>query len=64
MRCELCLGTGKAFVSARPLRDGVSLAEWLAYMNKPCRDCGGSGIAHCCEGDQAQPEPPERERQP
>ena len=21
----------------------------------PCPDCGGSGIAHCCEGDQAQP---------
>lgn len=22
----------------------------------PCPDCGGGGIAHCCEGDQAQPE--------
>jgi hypothetical protein len=25
-----------------------------------CPDCGGSLIAHCCEGMQTQPEPEER----
>ena len=64
MRCEPCLGTGKAFIAERGVIGAFSFSEWLAHMNKPCRDCGGSGIAHCCEGDQAQPEPPERERQP
>lgn len=23
----------------------------------PCGDCGGTGFAHCCEGDRACPEP-------
>jgi hypothetical protein len=22
-----------------------------------CTECGGLGVLHCCEGDQAQPEP-------
>jgi hypothetical protein len=22
---------------------------------EPCGACGGSGFAHCCEGEQAQP---------
>lgn len=34
----------------------------------PCLECSGSGILHCCEGDQCQPppdtEPEEWERDP
>jgi hypothetical protein len=25
---------------------------------QPCPGCGGVGVVHCCEGLQAQPEPP------
>jgi hypothetical protein len=24
---------------------------------RPCEECGGAGLIHCCEGLQAQPEP-------
>jgi hypothetical protein len=33
-----------------PICNGISLP------GLPCVHCGGCGIAHCCEGDQAQPE--------
>jgi hypothetical protein len=25
---------------------------------RPCEECGGLGVLHCCEGLQAQPAPP------
>lgn len=28
----------------------------IIYEFKPCPDCGGTGIIHCCEGNQCQPE--------
>lgn len=43
MQCETCQGTGRAD------RYGY-LMPWLS-----CLDCSGSGIAHCCDGLQAQP---------
>ena len=38
MRCEICNGTGMQRVS------GVAV---------PCVECGGCGVAHCCDGLQA-----------
>jgi hypothetical protein len=40
--CEACHG------------DGFTL---VAGMVVPCGECGGSGIAHCCEGERPVPEP-------
>jgi hypothetical protein len=28
-------------------------------MGPPCQDCGGTGIAHCCDGLTACNDPPE-----
>lgn len=48
MRCERCKGKG-----------------WLVhdpYGNRlPCSDCGGCGVAHCCDGLTAANETPEPE---
>jgi hypothetical protein len=38
MRCEICNGTGMQRAS------GVAV---------PCVECGGCGVAHCCDGLQA-----------
>ena len=38
MRCEICNGTGMQRAS------GVTV---------PCVECGGCGVAHCCDGLQA-----------
>lgn len=48
MRCETCRGEGKRWWP----RDLGARGGYL-----PCDDCGGTGFAHCCEGDQACPEP-------
>lgn len=46
MICPDCHGSGIADPS-----------EWGdARLNCPCEGCGGSGIAHCCEGDSAMNE--------
>lgn len=42
MICEQCHGT-RLVVTAEAVR--------------PCEECGGLGVVHCCEGLQAQPEP-------
>jgi len=47
MRCERCRGDGWLLVPA-PTKFGLP-------EEVPCPECGGSGIAHCCEGDQTQP---------
>lgn len=45
MRCQSCYG-----------RDGIArLIDPVDYEIVTCMDCGGTGIAHCCEGEQAQP---------
>jgi hypothetical protein len=41
VRCEYCHGKGTVLTEGQP---------------QPCAECGGSGILHCCEGLQAQPE--------
>jgi hypothetical protein len=35
----------------------VGWPPWASEMVKaPCPDCGGTGFAHCCEGECAQPQ--------
>jgi hypothetical protein len=53
MLCETCRWSGRrGFVraprAAETDRDGGGMI--------PCPDCGGTGIAHCCDGICAQPD--------
>jgi hypothetical protein len=63
MRCETCGGTG----TTRRARDAgfdIGLRETgntktgnhAAPPVAPCYDCGGTGIAHCCDGICEQPD--------
>jgi hypothetical protein len=45
--CECCHGTGRIL---------ASICGDPPYPY-PCPNCGGTGIAHCCEGECAQPDP-------
>lgn len=38
MRCKFCDGSGLNKTAGRP---------------QPCKECGGCGVAHCCDGLQA-----------
>ncbi len=51
MKCEYCYGFG------RIVQSGYTRETAHAYPYKllPCRECNGSGISHCCEGEQCQP---------
>ena len=55
MLCETCRYSGRVgFVRAggpTPTDGGVD--DQAALI--PCPDCGGSGIAHCCDGICEQP---------
>lgn len=53
MRCETCQGSGKIEGAVRP--GDQAPTNSLATASLPCPDCGGSGIAHCCEGLREQP---------
>ena len=56
MLCETCRWTerpGFVRVAGRAGRDDP--ADMV-----PCPDCGGQGIAHCCDGICAQPDTPEQ----
>lgn len=55
MRCDVCLGTGWK----KALDDSVFGAMFC--WNKPCTECGGAGIIHCCEGLVEQPEEEKKE---
>ena len=52
MLCETCQLTGRpGFVhSPQPRNDGKEVMI-------PCPDCGGTGVAHCCDGICEQPGP-------
>lgn len=49
MICPTCKGERKQRVQV-PINNGGT-----AYLDAPCDDCGGTGIAHCCDGLQEQP---------
>lgn len=61
MRCEACRGTGWV---RHALPDPLPVAEEaqrpgqppvfieITAVHRPCRECGGSGWAHCCEGER------------
>jgi DnaJ-class molecular chaperone len=51
MRCETCRGTGRAIYQ---LRSG----HFVGVAGEPCRDCNGSGVVHCCEGERCSPDDP------
>ena len=52
MLCETCRWTVRpGFVRAPQSRDGDDHRDMI-----PCPDCGGSTIAHCCDGICVQPE--------
>jgi hypothetical protein len=58
MLCETCRHSGRVgFVraSASAPADG-RIGEQARLI--PCPDCGGSGIAHCCDGICEQPSAP------
>jgi len=50
MRCEKCQGTGKVKGIAC-FRTGQSIE-----VEMPCLECNGTGVGHCCDGLQEQPE--------
>jgi len=55
MLCGSCRHSGRVgFVRANASTDG-RVDEQLI----PCPDCGGSGIAHCCDGICEQPGTPD-----
>ena len=51
MLCEICRWSGRrGFVRAPRGRSDDDHSSLI-----PCPDCGGTGIAHCCDGICAQP---------
>ena len=50
MICPVCHGAGK-------IRQWLSLMGGALWRDVPCESCGGCGVAHCCDGLCAQPEP-------
>lgn len=59
MRCETCRGKGGRWVP----RTAWSLpgAPWVLVW-EPCRECGGTKISHCCEGERPDLCPEKEER--
>lgn len=64
MICPTCGGargrlveTYQAFVRYEEFTDGLRPVTQMIPVTQfvPCQTCGGCGVAHCCEGDQAQP---------
>lgn len=55
MICEKCHGAGRRLILGPRGHQGRRAADLV-----PCDDCGGYGFRHCCEGDQCEPEPEEK----
>jgi len=56
MLCETCRYSGRVgFVRAG---GHTSTNDRVDEQLIPCPDCGGSGIAHCCDGICEQPNAP------
>jgi hypothetical protein len=58
MHCDVCWGMGVVLRTSFPSGEP---------QPRPCTACGGSGLAHCCEGERpdrmrpAEPRKPGRE---
>jgi len=50
MQCQKCHGTGRIKES------------FIPHLDPVCPDCNGSGVASCCDGEQAQPCPVEKDK--
>lgn len=46
MRCARCHGSGRT--------PNAAFGDKAAGVWEPCPDCGGGGVAHCCDGLQVQ----------
>ena len=60
MICEACHGTGRRLNPALTVHSTMT-GGWVENPHGlpllvPCDECGGSGVAHCCDGLRAQPE--------
>jgi hypothetical protein len=56
MICETCRWSGQpGFVRTIPPGECAVCDEHHGFV--PCPDCGGQGIAHCCDGICEQPHP-------
>jgi hypothetical protein len=63
MICEACYGSGKRLNPA--LIVSTDAHSYTVRVHNPdglpllvtCDECHGSGVAHCCDGLRAQPEP-------
>jgi len=62
MICPKCRGTGKLFNGRFGEGEFDRIQRTTAWIlmcgsSPSCPDCGGYGVVHCCEGDQAPIEP-------
>jgi hypothetical protein len=55
MLCEACRWSGRTGFVRAPRKARVDERTDCLI---PCPDCGGSGIAHCCDGICEQPAAP------
>lgn len=60
MMCEPCHGRGELIRSVPYITSLGLCSNWLEI----CLDCGGTGIAHCCDGMREQPVPDEEPEPP
>lgn len=60
MICEACQGFGWRLnpeLAVIETRQSIYIENPAGLpMLVPCSECGASGVAHCCDGLQAQPE--------
>jgi hypothetical protein len=60
MRCLTCCDS--VFPGMVQTYNGPGLDRFGTVVGRitswaPCPDCNGNRVAHCCDGEQAQPEP-------
>jgi hypothetical protein len=52
MQCDTCKDSGNPGYVVHPPAD----PNGRTFYFVPCPDCGGTGVAHCCDGLRAQPD--------
>jgi DnaJ-class molecular chaperone len=52
--CPDCNGTGQARVTIE-----AGGKQFWVFLERPCRRCNGSRIAHCCDGECAMNDAPD-----